>query len=401
MMLTSDQMRSHTEKMVQALEAAGIRIDRKIDRADLATALLFREALRSLERFAEADLIRQKLAHYGFMVRDEDRSSKNPGYFVILGDDKRCIIDRGWVPTYSLMQQYLLHQCSLEKVFAWMWGASDSAGVGQFPRHAEHPTLYATMRMGNEFVCEGTSYEARMKEDAGHGGKGRGYAPSYPKASAQRTEECKRSEAGVADQEPAAGQSSTGEQDQAMAQELPCSSVTGIADAGAEAGRAANGSPETVAASEEVALADDAQHEAEPTAGGSRAVTPDQAGNVASRAGMAAQAALGNDGVALGDGDPTQQDASVQEQRRQAEHLARWKGLEGTQAGASDPEPVRPAIADCESWEGDDYRPQVTYPRATLGPRTVHCLDLMGGHSRGMQDGPGPSTGTCECCSCR
>ena len=162
MMLTPDQMRSCTEKMVQALEAAGIRIDREIDRAALATALLFREALRSLERFAEADLIRQKLAHYGFMVRDEDRSGKNPGYFVIFGDEKKsCIIDRGWVPTYSLMQQYLLHQCSLEKVFTWMWGVSESAGIGPFPRNAEHPTLYAKMRMGNEYAAlpEGNNEE--------------------------------------------------------------------------------------------------------------------------------------------------------------------------------------------------------------------------------------------------
>ena len=55
---------------------AGLRIDRKISRAELATAMIYREALRSLGKFDEADLIREKLGHYGFLVRDEERSGQ-------------------------------------------------------------------------------------------------------------------------------------------------------------------------------------------------------------------------------------------------------------------------------------------------------------------------------------
>ena len=58
-MLSADQVRSSTVKMVQFMQRANLQIDRSIDRGNLAMVLLFREALRSLERFSEADEIRQ------------------------------------------------------------------------------------------------------------------------------------------------------------------------------------------------------------------------------------------------------------------------------------------------------------------------------------------------------
>ena len=175
--LAPESMRANTAELVRFMQNENIKIDRRIARADLGRVLLFREALRSLERFSEADAIRQELAAFGFVVRDEERASKTPSYFVILSEySRRCIIDRGWVPTYSLMQQYLLHQCNLEKVLQWMWADSDEAGIGQYSRQTEEPTEYRTGRGRNPYVIMGSGSVPCNDESLGHGGKGKGTA---------------------------------------------------------------------------------------------------------------------------------------------------------------------------------------------------------------------------------
>ena len=154
MQLAPDAMRQHTEGMLQAMAKEFGGINRKISRAELASAMVYREALRSVGRFAEADELSEQLCHFGFFVRDEDRANQQPGYFIIYSEEKKVhIMDRGWVPTYSLMQQYILRQCSLEKMLIWMFGNSEDAGIGQFPRKAEHPMLYASHRASNSYVC--------------------------------------------------------------------------------------------------------------------------------------------------------------------------------------------------------------------------------------------------------
>ena len=195
MQLAPEAMRLHTEQMLPVMAKEFRRINRDITRWELASALVYREALRSVGRFAAADELRQQLCIYGCFVRDTDRANQLPGYFVIFSDEKKShIIDRGWVPTYSLMQQYILRQCSLEKVLTWMFGNSEDAGIGQFPRQAEHPTVYANHRAGNRYVCEGRTYAMRMSEEDGPGAEGRRYAPPHPKAAVSKGE-CDKSKA--------------------------------------------------------------------------------------------------------------------------------------------------------------------------------------------------------------
>jgi hypothetical protein len=208
--------------MVQYMQAANVQIDRNIDRGNLAKVLLFREALRSLERFNEADEIRQKLAHFGFMVRDADSLGRNPGFFVILSEnDKRYIIDRGWVPTYSLMQQYLLHQCDLVRVLHWMWADSDTAGIGQYPRQAEEPARYFRLREVNPYVRVDKGPGPRKNEDASRGGEGMGSAQPSEAAETAGTTTRKQDELSL-QRTPAVCQPKDGDQEQQIAPGAPC-----------------------------------------------------------------------------------------------------------------------------------------------------------------------------------
>ena len=61
MQLSPDAMRVYTEQMLPALAKEFRPIDRTITRGELAIVLIYREALRSLNRFNEADDIRVKL----------------------------------------------------------------------------------------------------------------------------------------------------------------------------------------------------------------------------------------------------------------------------------------------------------------------------------------------------
>ena len=97
--------RALTDAQLRTLAGKAGPIHRAISRETLAYALLHREALRSLERFKEADAIREDLAGFGFHVRDAEKLEKSvakPGgnqaaFFVIFeAQDRRYIIDRGW-----------------------------------------------------------------------------------------------------------------------------------------------------------------------------------------------------------------------------------------------------------------------------------------------------------------
>ena len=167
-------MRELTELKLPSLASEIRPIDRSITRGELAHALLYHEALRSLGRFKEADDIRVKLGVYGYFVRGTDKANQQAGFFVIYEDKgKNYIIDRGWVPTYTVMQQYLLQQRSLDRVLTWMFANSSEAGIQQFPRQAEHPFAYAAHRASDGFVCESPSYAARSGEEGGHGAERR------------------------------------------------------------------------------------------------------------------------------------------------------------------------------------------------------------------------------------
>ena len=82
-------MRLYTEQMLPAMAKEFRPIDRSILRGELARALIYREALRSLGRFGAADVIREQLCAYGYYVRDTDKANQLPGYFVIYSDEKK------------------------------------------------------------------------------------------------------------------------------------------------------------------------------------------------------------------------------------------------------------------------------------------------------------------------
>ena len=59
-------------------------IEREMSRETFAYALLYREARRSLRRYPEGDVVRDRLAEVGFAVRDaEQMPGKDSAFFVI------------------------------------------------------------------------------------------------------------------------------------------------------------------------------------------------------------------------------------------------------------------------------------------------------------------------------
>ena len=343
-------------------------------------------------RFAEADGLREQLCHFGFFVRDEDRANQQPGYFVICSDERQVhITDRGWVPTYSLMQQHILRQCSLDKVLTWMFGNSENAGIDQFSRQTEHPTLYAKHRAGNRYVCEGRTYAMRLGEEDDRGAEERRYAPRHPRAVVRKGEgdtsrapgsaepdACKRAErrtpagehervergvsdvlekneavavAGGADSNSSPGTAAAAAQHGERQSTEGRNQATGDADS--NRGAVGEGSEEVL---EGTAAHSAAQQTAAALLPGS-AVRPPAAQTTSVEHGVARSAASG--GGEAGKGGPSGPMQPPASGEQEGQGLAeRWAAKEGRRA----------------AWESDSWMPQIAHTRAALAANTVSCV---------------------------
>ena len=191
-------LREISENQFRTLAGKRGAIDRTTPKGTFAFALLRREALRSLKRYREADVTRERLANYGCAVRDAEQLPGKGKAFVatFTGPGRTSTQGRGGAPTFVSMQQFIVGYAGIDGVLKWLHSYASDAGHACFPRADERPVDYPVSRERSPYVekearpCGAASEGQRAAHGASVGGKVEGLAAAELELAMQQQAAC-------------------------------------------------------------------------------------------------------------------------------------------------------------------------------------------------------------------